>query len=119
MTCVQASACVQSSAGARIRPEGKPAQTRWRILARTQTHALFELKPKTGRMHQIRVHLAHAGCPILGDHIYGDRRSAPRLMLHAGLIELPHPSGDEQLSVSAPRPEDFEICIEKHDLCAG
>ncbi len=96
--------------------EGKPAQTRWRILARAETHALFVLEPKSGRMHQIRVHLAHAGCPILGDHIYGDRGSAPRLMLHAASIELPHPNGEGMLRISAPAPEDFGACLEKHNL---
>lgn len=66
---------------------GKPAQTQWRVLRRVAGFALVELKPLTGRMHQLRAHMAHIGCPLLGDPIYGGQ-DASRLMLHAHEIEL-------------------------------
>lgn len=89
-------------------PRGKRAFTRWRLLERGASKSLLEVRPETGRMHQIRVHLAHMGCPILGDHIYGNKDSAPRLMLHALSLELPHPNGD-LLKIETARPESFNI----------
>ncbi|WP_199288586.1 RluA family pseudouridine synthase [Henriciella aquimarina] len=84
------------------------AETHWRVLSRHGVHALVEAKPVTGRMHQIRAHMAALGCPILGDRIYGSGKlSAPRLMLHAARLVIAHPDG-ETLTLSAPLPEDFE-----------
>ncbi|RIJ32974.1 RluA family pseudouridine synthase [Henriciella mobilis] len=83
------------------------AETGWRIRARAGVHALIEASPVTGRMHQIRAHLAALGCPILGDRIYGSGKlSAPRLMLHANRLEITHPDG-EPMVLEAPPPEDF------------
>ena len=83
------------------------AETHWRILARSGVHALVEASPVTGRMHQIRAHLAALGCPILGDRIYGSGKlSAPRLMLHAARLVIAHPDGNE-MTLEAPAPEDF------------
>lgn len=83
------------------------AETHWRILERSGETALFELHPKTGRMHQLRAHLKHLGCPILGDPLYGSGAlSAGRLMLHAARLALPHPDGGEAV-FEAPLPEDF------------
>ncbi len=87
---------------------GKPAVTHWRVLERCEGKALLELRPETGRMHQLRVHLAHLGCPILGDRIYGDEASAPRLMLHAAKLELPYPAGGD-IRLETPVPESFKI----------
>jgi len=89
-------------------PDGKPSITRWNVLWRAGNFALLELLPETGRTHQIRVHLAHIGCPILGDHIYGDKASAPRLMLHALRLQMPHPNSDV-LSIETPAPESFKV----------
>lgn len=87
------------------------ARTDWHVLARSGYKALIEARPQTGRMHQIRAHLAGMGCAILGDHIYGEKRSAPRLMLHAANLTLPHPDKKE-LALEAPVPDDFsELCI--------
>lgn len=86
--------------------QGKSALTHWQILERADGKALMELRPKTGRMHQLRVHLAYFGCPILGDRIYGEAASATRLMLHALQLELPHPSGGE-ITLKAPAPAGF------------
>ncbi len=90
-------------------PLGKPmsARTKWTILKRGPVAALVEAAPETGRMHQIRAHLSAMGCPILGDKIYGDARSAPRLMLHAAGLTLPHPD-KEGLTLEAPVPFDFK-----------
>ncbi|MEM7328202.1 MAG: RluA family pseudouridine synthase [Pseudomonadota bacterium] len=84
------------------------ALTHWRVLSRREGHALIEARPHTGRMHQIRAHLAHLGCPILGDPIYGEGvRSANRLMLHASELELTLPDHEKRALV-APVPEAFE-----------
>ncbi|MFM9024494.1 MAG: RluA family pseudouridine synthase [Planctomycetaceae bacterium] len=73
---------------------GRPSQTRWRVLERRGDTALLEVAPLTGRSHQIRLHLAVIGHPILGDPLYADEfalRGAPRLLLHATELALAHP----------------------------
>ena len=83
------------------------AQTDWTVLARAGANALIEARPKTGRMHQIRAHLAAMGCPILGDVIYGGGKlTADRLMLHAAGLELNLPD-KKKLALEAPVPEAF------------
>ncbi len=81
---------------------GRPSLTRWRVLqalpGRDASRLLLE--PVTGRTHQLRVHLASIGHPILGDALYGDAASqslAPRLLLHAALLELAHPADGKHL----------------------
>ena len=91
--------------------QGDAALTRYRTLAAVDAAALVEARPETGRMHQIRVHLAHIGRPILGDTRYGGAlvaggHAAPRLMLHASVLEFPHPDGGRR-RVEAPSPADF------------
>lgn len=94
----------------------KSAQTHWRLLHRSDAFGLMELKPKTGRMHQIRVHLEALGCPILGDPIYGSgRMTGPRVMLHAQRLKLPHPDGG-MLDLETPVPPDFEAYARKNGL---
>ncbi|MEO0883783.1 MAG: RluA family pseudouridine synthase [Pseudomonadota bacterium] len=89
-------------------PGAVDAKTHWRVLSRLEPTALFELHPKTGRMHQLRAHLKHLGCPILGDPLYGTGKlSAPRLMLHAARLVLAHPDGGD-LRLEAPIPADME-----------
>jgi 23S rRNA pseudouridine955/2504/2580 synthase len=104
------------------RPDRKGAQaarTGWRVLARQGEFALMQMAPETGRMHQIRVHLLSLGCPILGDALYGEGQStAPRLMLHAAKLDLPHPEGGRLVS-EAPLPEDFHRAAEAAGLQAG
>lgn len=73
---------------------GKPALTRWRVIGRHAGSARLELTPSTGRTHQLRVHLAAIGHPILGDALYAPpevHTLAPRLLLHASGLELAHP----------------------------
>ncbi|MES2530374.1 MAG: RluA family pseudouridine synthase [Pseudomonadota bacterium] len=88
---------------------GKPSLTRWRVLhtltERVATHLLLE--PRTGRTHQLRVHLASIGHPILGDALYGDERVknlAPRLLLHAGVLQFRHPATGAAVRFESPTP---------------
>lgn len=91
----------------RVDPNGKPAQTTYRVLTSTDNQALIELKPTTGRTHQLRVHMAHLNTPILGDRVYG-KPNASRLMLHAHKLEVTLPSG-ELKTFEAAVPENFFI----------
>lgn len=73
---------------------GRPSQTRWRVLDRLGDRTRLEVEPITGRSHQIRLHLATVGHPILGDPLYADDTtlaSAPRLCLHATFLAVSHP----------------------------
>ena len=81
---------------------GKPSLTRYRVLAQHADSTRVELTPVTGRTHQLRVHMAAIGHPILGDALYGDPASAPRLLLHALSLDLPHPSGNSPLNFECP-----------------
>lgn len=95
-----------------VNPEGKAAHTVFRLLARWPEMSLLEAQLKTGRTHQIRVHLAHLGFPILGDEKYGDftlnKRLRPaglkRMALHAWRMDFRHPLNGEALRVTAPLP---------------
>lgn len=93
-------------------PDAEAALSRYRTLATSDGATLVELQPHTGRMHQLRVHLASIGRPILGDIRYGGALTAggagaPRLMLHALRLEFPHPEGGVR-TIEAPPPEDFQ-----------
>jgi tRNA pseudouridine32 synthase/23S rRNA pseudouridine746 synthase len=81
---------------------GKPSLTHYRVLAQHADTTRVELTPVTGRTHQLRVHMAAIGHPILGDALYGDPASAPRLLLHALSLDLPHPSGNSPLNFECP-----------------
>jgi len=91
----------------------RSASTYFRVLARTPHRAaphymLVRAKPHTGRTHQIRVHLAHLGAPILGDGVYGKSSSLiPRHALHAARLTLPHPRDHEAITFSAQVPADM------------
>ncbi len=88
---------------------GKPALTRWQVLlhapscAGVPDHSLLELRPLTGRTHQLRVHLAAIGHPIVGDLLY-EGPTAPRLMLHAAELRFPHPATGQQVQALSPAP---------------
>ncbi len=70
--------------------EGQPAVTEYRVRGRADGWAWLELRPRTGRTHQVRVHCAHLGCPVAGDPVYGrDRETLERLHLHARAVEVP------------------------------
>ena len=87
--------------------DAETARTLYRTLAASDDVALVELKPVTGRMHQLRVHLAQLGHPIVGDVRYGGALSVggqavPRLMLHARALRFPHPGRRELKTIEAP-----------------
>ena len=85
---------------------GRPATTRWRTIAGLGLPAgvtAIDLMPVTGRSHQLRVHLAWLGCPILGDRLYGPSAAAGlRLWLHAARIVFPHPCGGHLVTLRSP-----------------
>lgn len=92
-----------------VRPDGRPAETRYQA-ARTfgDRAALLDVWPKTGRTHQIRVHLASLGHPIIGDETYGTAEPAlSRPFLHAAELTVAHPQSDEPLTVTAPLPPEL------------
>jgi tRNA pseudouridine32 synthase/23S rRNA pseudouridine746 synthase len=83
---------------------GKPALTGWRVVARQGGYTRLDLFPKTGRSHQLRVHLANIGHPILGDRFYGDASLAPRMLLHAVRLEFHHPEDGARVAFTSPCP---------------
>ena len=91
----------------RIDPSGKTAQTTYRVVASTETQSLVLLQPKTGRTHQLRVHLQYINTPINGDRVYGrPSKTAQRLFLHAYSLELTLPDSKRTV-FSAPVPSPF------------
>ena len=90
----------------RIDPNGKSAQTTYHVLVENDAQSLVELKPTTGRTHQLRVHLAHLNAPILGDRVYG-KSSNCRMMLHAQKLEITLPSGERKV-FEAIVPDEFK-----------
>jgi 23S rRNA pseudouridine1911/1915/1917 synthase len=105
-----------------VRSDGRAAVTHYRIEKRFRAHTLVRVRLETGRTHQIRVHLAHAGYPIVGDPVYGGRRRIPagatpellaalagfkRQALHAARLEFVHPKSGKSVSFDAPLPDDF------------
>jgi tRNA pseudouridine32 synthase/23S rRNA pseudouridine746 synthase len=96
-------------------PDAESAKSVYRILATGPDAALMEMEPHTGRMHQLRVHLASIGRPIVGDARYGGALMAaglpaPRVMLHAALLGFPHPEGGTKW-IKAPTPDDFSAML--------
>ena len=101
-------------------PGAQASLSRYRTVAASEEGALVELEPKTGRMHQLRVHMASIGRPLVGDARYGGAltfagRAAPRLMLHAAKLTFPHPEGG-RMTVEAPPPADFAALVEAAGL---
>ena len=86
--------------------EGQRAVTHWEVLSKHGGLALVEFRIDTGRTHQIRVHAAHLGHPVVGDRLYGVADRAPRLLLHAVQLEFPHPvTGRPMRFAAEPPPE--------------
>ncbi|MEO1187830.1 MAG: RluA family pseudouridine synthase [Pseudomonadota bacterium] len=85
-------------------PDGQTAITEWRILDRTASSTRVRLYPKTGRSHQLRLHMASLGHPILGDVFYGDPTTHARLCLHAAEIKFTHPGSDKKLHLQSISP---------------
>ena len=98
-----------------VRPDGKPAVTHWQVLARYPGYTYVQCRLETGRTHQIRVHMASLGHPILGDTVYGHKK--PELgqntqCLHAKELTFRHPRTDEPVTVACPLPEEFERVLQ-------
>jgi 23S rRNA-/tRNA-specific pseudouridylate synthase len=97
-----------------VASDGQEAETEFRLLEPLRGGLLVEARPRTGRKHQIRVHLAESGLPMLGDDVYGTpSRGVPRLMLHALRLSLPHPLSGEPLVIESPYPADFAEVLER------
>ena len=92
-----------------VRPDGRPARTKYGVLRRWGGRALVSLELETGRTHQIRVHMAHIGHPLTGDFLYGteDRALICRPALHSGYLSFRHPLSGETMQFSVPLPEDM------------
>lgn len=106
---------------------GKPAVSHYRVLQRFGDHTLLQVSLESGRTHQIRVHMAHIGFPVVGDPLYGGRPKVPagiteqsrqqflsfsRQALHACQLELLHPASGEQMSFKSDPPKDFLELVE-------
>jgi 23S rRNA pseudouridine1911/1915/1917 synthase len=91
---------------------GREARTRYRVLREVDRRSLLEVRPETGRTHQIRVHLAHIGHPVAGDPLYG--RAHPlltRQFLHAQRLAFRHPRTGQRIELTAPLPEDLARAV--------
>jgi 23S rRNA pseudouridine1911/1915/1917 synthase len=106
-----------------VRADGRPAVTHYRVVRRFRAHTLVRVMLETGRTHQIRVHLAHIGFPLVGDPLYAGRRRLPagiplglaialqdfpRQALHAARLKLAHPVTARELEFEAPLPADMQ-----------
>ncbi|HEY6515999.1 MAG TPA: 23S rRNA pseudouridine(1911/1915/1917) synthase RluD [Steroidobacteraceae bacterium] len=113
-----------------VRNDGREAVTHYRIVKRYRDHTLLRAQLETGRTHQIRVHLAHIGYPIVGDAVYGGRRrlpkgcsaalaaalnAFPRQALHAARLALAHPMTGRALEWEAPLPDDMARLVSALD----
>ncbi len=95
-------------------PGGRPAVTHWEVLARFPGRTHLRCRLETGRTHQIRVHMASLGHPVLGDPVYG--KAVPGLQgqcLHAAALRFTHPRTGERLELSCPLPEEFQAQLRK------
>ena len=104
---------VTSLAGWRmdIDPAGQPAVTDWRVLGRGDGMSLLEVRPRTGRTHQVRVHCVSLGCPIIGDALYGGGEGSLQLLARAITLRL-----DPVVSAVAPVPEYMAVLVRKNVL---
>ena len=101
-----------------VRSGGQRAVTHYCVERVSGTRALLRLRLETGRTHQIRVHLAHIGCPIAGDYLYGTALDAlpGRFALHSASIRLTQPITGETIALDEPLPEGLERLMAAHDL---
>jgi 23S rRNA pseudouridine1911/1915/1917 synthase len=113
-----------------VSARGKPGVTDYATLRRFRSIAHLEVRPLTGRTHQIRVHLASRGHPIVGDDLYGGPRwrgvreaglrevlrDTARMLLHAQRLELSDPFSDERIRIESPEPEQFARVLKAAEL---
>lgn len=103
-----------------VRADGKPSQTRFEVMASDGEFSHLKCQLITGRTHQIRVHLAYIGHPVVGDLLYGGRRSgngaSENQLLHASRIAFDHPMTGERIDVSSPLPERFQPFLQRFHI---
>lgn len=102
-----------------IARDGKQAITAYRVLETVDDISLIEARPKTGRLHQIRVHMAAKGYPVLGEDVYareGDLPKVPRLCLHAASLSFVHPETGKKMTVCADWPKDLRSTLKRFSL---
>ena len=100
-------------------PDGREAVTHWQVVDSQKGLTHLTCRLETGRTHQIRVHLAHLGHPLLGDTVYGGKKPVPGLAgqcLHAAQLTFTHPSTGERLTVEAPLPDWFTAVLNRYGL---
>jgi 23S rRNA pseudouridine1911/1915/1917 synthase len=117
-----------------VREGGREAVTHYRVIRRFRAHTHVRVQLETGRTHQIRVHLAHSGYPLVGDRVYGGRlalpkgaserlrsvlREFPRQALHAARLEFAHPATGRALECRSPLPADLQQLLEALALDEG
>lgn len=98
-----------------VHPEGKTAETKYEVRETVGGYSLLDVWPSTGRTHQIRVHLAALGHPVVGDTTYGSKQrptGLDRQFLHAAQISFTHPSTGQRVKVTDPLPEDLKTFLE-------
>lgn len=98
----------------RVGPNGKPSVTKYKVLETNDTSSLVELQPRTGRTHQLRVHMAQLGTPIVGDPLYGSGVFTDRLYLHAYKLEITLPNNEHRI-FEAPEPPEFKTYMMSHE----
>ncbi len=100
----------EDSAGLRcVAEDGKEAVTEYRTEHKKDGLSVVTLFPKTGRTHQLRVHMSHMGCPIFGDDLYGAPQEHEKIRLHAKRIQFLHPMTKKPMGLEAPLPEDMKV----------
>jgi 23S rRNA pseudouridine1911/1915/1917 synthase len=99
--------------------EGREAVTHWQVVDSRNGYSHITCRLETGRTHQIRVHMASIGHPLLGDTVYGAKKPYPGLMgqcLHAAQLTFTHPATGERMTVEAPLPDWFQAVLDKLGL---
>ena len=102
-----------------VTPDGREAVTHWQVVDTQNGHSHITCRLETGRTHQIRVHMAYLGHPLLGDTVYGAKRPVPGLAgqcLHAARLTFTHPATGERVEVEAPLPGWFEAVLKRYGL---
>lgn len=100
-----------------VKKGGLLAETHFIVKAKSKEALYIQAQPKTGRTHQIRIHIASQKTPILGDNLYDGKSSqVPRMMLHAQTLELNHPATNTTLKIESPLPQDFKTLLQKWKL---
>ncbi len=96
-----------------VREDGQPSATCYKRLKTGKKYSLMEVRPETGRTHQIRVHFAHIGHPLAGDDMYGGSlEDIPRQALHCGTITFPEPGSNKEITVTSELPEDISALFQ-------